>query len=314
MSILSRNLISNRTSRVPFSSHSIHTIKTPNFSRVSISNYLPNSSHLQFLFLQRCRVSASIGSFGSHRWQIKAFESNGVIEDNQRPLRFNFDYFLSVSEVTCLVSAAVVSIVCLVNLAFFKQKNLGLVALGNRVLVWLLAGAVVLGTAIRRRQWRRVCGIPVNSSAVGPGNVNVIQRIEKLEESLRSATTIIHMLSRQLEKLGIRFRVTRRTLKDPIAETAALAQKNSEIARTLAAQEDRLEKELVEVQKVLLAMQDQQQKQLELILTIAKSGKLLGPQRDTNQGSGAKESHDSKQKGQQVEAAAGKKGKNNDKV
>lgn len=38
-------------------------------------------------------------------------------------------------------------------------------------------------------------------------------------------------------------------------QTAALAQKNSEATRALAEQEDILEKELGEIQKVLLAMQ-----------------------------------------------------------
>lgn len=38
-------------------------------------------------------------------------------------------------------------------------------------------------------------------------------------------------------------------------KTAALAQKNSEATRALAVQEDNLEKELGEIQKVLLAMQ-----------------------------------------------------------
>lgn len=109
----------------------------------------------------------------------------------------------------------------------------------------------------------------------GGMDVNLFERIEKLEEDLRSSATIIRVLSRQLEKLGIRFRVTRKALKEPIAETAALAQKNSEATRALAVQEDILEKELGETQKVLLAMQEQQQKQLELILAIAKNGKLL---------------------------------------
>lgn len=38
-------------------------------------------------------------------------------------------------------------------------------------------------------------------------------------------------------------------------QTAALAQKNSEATRALAMQEDILEKEIGEIQKVLLAMQ-----------------------------------------------------------
>lgn len=44
-------------------------------------------------------------------------------------------------------------------------------------------------------------------------------------------------------------------------KTAALAQKNSEATRALAAQNERLEKELGEVQKVLLAMQVHHNKQ-----------------------------------------------------
>lgn len=112
---------------------------------------------------------------------------------------------------------------------------------------------------------------PGRSSGSG---VNLLERIEKLEEDLRSSTTIVRVLSRQLEKLGIRFRVTRRAMKDPIAAATALAQKNSEATRALAVQEDILEKELGEIQNVLLAMQDQQAKQLELILAIGKAAKL----------------------------------------
>lgn len=48
--------------------------------------------------------------------------------------------------------------------------------------------------------------------------VNLLERIEKLEEDLRSSATVVRVLSRQLEKLGVRFRVTRKALKDPIAE------------------------------------------------------------------------------------------------
>jgi len=53
--------------------------------------------------------------------------------------------------------------------------------------------------------------------------VNFLQRIEKLEEDLKSSLTVVRVLSRQLEKLGIRFRVTRKTLKDPIAEVTTLS-------------------------------------------------------------------------------------------
>ncbi|KAI9165275.1 hypothetical protein LWI28_010929 [Acer negundo] len=87
----------------------------------------------------------------------------------------------------------------------------------------------------------------------------------------------------KLEKLGIRFRVTRKALKEPISQTATLAQKNSEATRTLAMQEEVLEKELGEIQKVLLAMQEQQHKQLDLILAIGKTGKLLESRREPSQ-------------------------------
>lgn len=160
-------------------------------------------------------------------------------------------------------------------------KKAVLVELGNRVSVWgvvLLAGGVAIGAWIRKRQWRRVC----RETVKGGVEVNLLERVEKLEEDLRSSATIIRVLSRQLEKLGIRFRVTRKALKDPIAETVALARKNSEATRALAVQEDILEKELGEIQKMLLAMQEQQQKQLELILAISKTGKLWESKREQN--------------------------------
>jgi len=107
---------------------------------------------------------------------------------------------------------------CIVNWVFFRQQNLQLLELGNRGLVFLLAGAVAVGSLIRTRQWRRVCGVPTSKSKLDSENGNVIERIEKLEESMRSSTTIIRMLSRQLEKLGVRFRLHRKALKEPIAE------------------------------------------------------------------------------------------------
>lgn len=78
----------------------------------------------------------------------------------------------------------------------------------------MLAIGVLTGALIRRRrQWREtvIGGFDVTE-------VNLLQRVEKLEEDLRSSTTVVRVLSRHLEKLGIRFRVTRKSLKDPIAE------------------------------------------------------------------------------------------------
>lgn len=77
-----------------------------------------------------------------------------------------------------------------------------------------LVMAVGIGAWIRRRQWRRVS----RETVKGGLEVNLFERIEKLEEDLRSSVTIVRVLSRQLEKLGIRFRVTRKALKEPIAE------------------------------------------------------------------------------------------------
>nr|GMC63946.1 ATP synthase subunit B 1 like [Ipomoea batatas] len=226
---------------------------------------------------------------GTRRWHavnVKAFESDATERGKTLPdyeFNFNFDAFLSVLEFICLASSAAVSIALAVNSWFFGR-------FGNRVLVGqcvVLVGGMAIGAVIRRRQWRRICNAEFSRPGGGQGStagVNLVERIEKLEEDMRSSTTIIRVLSRQLEKLGTRFRVTRRNLKDPITETAALAQKNSEATRELAVQGEVLEKELGEIQKVLLAMQDQQQKQLELILAIGKTSKLWdnkqGPSQD----------------------------------
>ncbi|KAH6822051.1 transmembrane protein [Perilla frutescens var. hirtella] len=186
---------------------------------------------------------------------------------------FNFDDFLSIFEFLSLASSAAISLYVAVSCGV--QKGAGFGWAGSKIFVWqcvVLVASVVVGTVIRRRQWRRVCGAGFSKGA------NLLRRVEKLEEDLRSSATLIRVLSRQLEKLGIRVRATRQALKDPISETAALAQKNSEVTRALAAHEDILEKELGEIQNVLLAMQDQQQKQLELILAIGKARNLFNTQ------------------------------------
>lgn len=104
----------------------------------------------------------------------------------------------------------------------FAARRAAFGAAGDRVLGWLvvaLVGGVASGAWVRRRQWRRVFEQP---GTVGGANVNLVERIEKLEEDLRSSATMIRVLSRQLEKLGIRFRVTRKALKEPIAEVIGL--------------------------------------------------------------------------------------------
>ncbi|KAK4411690.1 hypothetical protein Sango_0242000 [Sesamum angolense] len=169
---------------------------------------------------------------------------------------FSFDAFLSTIEFFSLASSAAISVYVALRSGVQQGGVLGRV--GSNILVWqcvVLVSSVVVGAVIRRRQWRRIFGAGFSSGSVSYG-VNLLGRVEKLEEDLRSSATIIRVLSRQLEKLGIRVRVTRKALREPISETAALAQKNSEATRALAVQEDILEKELGEIQKVLLAMQN----------------------------------------------------------
>lgn len=132
-------------------------------------------------------------------------------ETRNPPGNFGADFFLSVVESICLVSSAAVSIVLAVRRSVFE-------GLGDRVLVWVvvvLICGVAIGSLIRIRQWRKFFNHAVKS---GGRDLNLVERVEKLEEDLRSSVTIIRALSRQLEKLGIRFRLTRKALKEPIAE------------------------------------------------------------------------------------------------
>lgn len=215
-----------------------------------------------------------------HRFTSYTVHTNSFPRQSQTYVAdSNFDSFLSFLELSALLSSLVVSVTVAVTAIWKKELYL---AIGNRVAPWsllLLVAGVLTGALIRRRKWRET----VLNGGVSVSEVEFLQRIEKLEEDLKSNATVVRVLSRQLEKLGIRFRVTRKGLKEPITETASLAQKNSEAARALALQSDILEKELGEVQKVLLAMQEQQQKQLDLILAIAKAGNLWESQRETSE-------------------------------
>ncbi|KAG6768464.1 hypothetical protein POTOM_027381 [Populus tomentosa] len=285
---------------------------------------------------------------------LKAYQSDPTIP-TQDSKQFNLDQFLSVAELLCIFSSSIITISYALNYTVLNSKRGVLGVIGsNTGFAWgmvVMVSGVVIGAWIRRRQWWRVSRETGREGS--RESLNLVGRIEKLEEDLRSSATIIRVLSRQLEKLGIRFRVTRKALKEPIAEvpiffsflffsflmllitekdkgpefghgftddclngslllllkfyslessakvslilllrtllltsfnlclkTAALAQKNSDATRALAVQEDILEKELGEIQKVLLAMQEQQQKQLELILAIGKSGKLWDNRRE----------------------------------
>ncbi|KAF8402098.1 hypothetical protein HHK36_013050 [Tetracentron sinense] len=273
MSVAVSNLLTNSHSNLCFYFINFHgdPLKNPNFTLHLSSKHAPNPQH--FKILGHRDSNRKLESFKTRQWGLRAFELDGAIQRDEQE-KLNFDAFLSIAEVLCIAPSAVLSIGCAVNWVFLNSQKSFQVSLVNRVLVWqvvLLLGAVAIGALIRRRQWRKICR---DSFKSGGSSFNLVERIEKMEEDLRGSATIIRVLSRHLEKLGIRFRVTRKALKKPIAEAAALAQKNSEATRALAVQEDILEKELGEIQKVLLAMQEQQQKQLELILAFAKAGKL----------------------------------------
>ncbi|KAJ8625009.1 hypothetical protein MRB53_033539 [Persea americana] len=283
MSVAVQNLITNSRS---YLFHSINANLNRSKSHLTVSS-LPYQKLQSFItILRRGSPNREFGSVKASRWGIRAFQSgDGSDESHRREWKldgFNLDAILSVAEVLCIAPSVVFSIGCALNWLLLGSQKWFQVSLMNSFLVWqhvVLVGAVGIGALICRRQWRRIY-MDSSSKFGGDASLNLVERVEKLEEDLRSSVTIIGVLSRQLEKLGIRFRVTRRTLKEPIAETAALAQKNSEATRALGMQEEILEKELGEIQKALLAMQEQQQKQLDLILAVGKSGKLIDSQQD----------------------------------
>ncbi|XP_054806921.1 uncharacterized protein LOC129309382 [Prosopis cineraria] len=248
---------------------------------ITVRHHLSNPAHLRILKLGSFKPY----NFNSFRtsadpFLLRAYDSEGSVQKDVVG-DFNLDSLLALAEFLCLLSSAVLSVGYAVNSVIVSSKK-EFLAMGNKAIVWgvlMLVGGVVIGAWIRRRQWRRICRETHKEGL----EVNLLHRIEKLEEDLKSSVTIARVLSRQLEKLGIRFRVTRKGLKEPLNETAALAQKNSEATRALVVRSDILEKELGEIQKVLLAMQEQQQKQLDLILAIGKTTKLWEGRRETSE-------------------------------
>ncbi|KAG6775376.1 hypothetical protein POTOM_018824 [Populus tomentosa] len=310
-----------------------HHLFTNSPPRITLLFSSSSSLSLRNLSLSR-HVTTSLHSSNFHfkpqtprnsfSFTLKAYQSDPTIH-TQVSNQFNLDQFLSIAELLCIFSSSIITISYALNCTFSKTGALGVIGI-NTGFAWgmvVMVSGVVIGAWIRRRQWWRIC-----RETGREGSLNLVGRIEKLEQDMRSSATIIRVLSRQLEKLGIRFRVTRKALKEPIVEvpivelnillfgwllgllvfltkylcfdielrssvnysainffqsalkTAALAQKNSEATRALALQENILEKELGEMQKILLAIQDQQQKQLELILAIGKSGRSLDNRRE----------------------------------
>ncbi|KAG0553475.1 hypothetical protein KC19_12G014300 [Ceratodon purpureus] len=126
-------------------------------------------------------------------------------------------------------------------------------------------GAILLNAFVQYRVLERLTGLPQRREITGRVDFTLKQRVDDLEENVREFVTTARGLSKQVEKLGVRFRATKRTLRDPMLETAAYAQKTSEVTTILAQREDRLEEELRGLQRALLAMQEHQVKQLALI-------------------------------------------------
>ncbi|TXG60164.1 hypothetical protein EZV62_014737 [Acer yangbiense] len=312
MSLTSHHLFTNSLPSSRLTVYFNVTLNNHNHNHLSL---LPPLNSRHFIHIsQRNPLDFTPNSKSYHSLKPLNCHDNTGITPPQTRDSFNLDSLLSISELVCLLSSTVIATGFVVNNLILGSKDAFLGLIGKRVLACGVLGLVCgvwIGSVIRRRQWWRICRETAREQP--GGSVNLVERIEKLEEDLRSYATVIRVLSRQLEKLGIRFRVTRKALKEPISQgsitpcvyvvrfsqfrlicqifvalwspfqTAALAQKNSEATRTLAMQEEVLEKELGEIQKVLLAMQEQQHKQLDLILAIGKTGKLLESRREPNQ-------------------------------
>lgn len=182
------------------------------------SNFHVSKRNLHFL------NSLNYVSLKTHHFCLRVSESESVVHrDGVANSSFNLESLLSMVESLCIFSSAVISIGFAINGAVPSSKRTVLSVMGNGVFacgVVALVFGVWIGMWIRRRQWRRIC----RETVKGGMEINLLERIEKLEEDLKSSATIVRVLSRQLEKLGIRFRVTRKSLKEPIAEVFILIQ------------------------------------------------------------------------------------------
>ncbi len=87
-----------------------------------------------------------------------------------------------------------------------------------------LWGAILLNVILRARQWqvpsKRGTRVASDSNQGLSDSTTMMKRIQQLEEDFQNTVTTSRVLSRHLEKLGVRFRVTRRSLRDPIQEAS----------------------------------------------------------------------------------------------
>lgn len=176
----------------------------------------PNTLHFRILD-QKLRSPFIFGSINAHQFCPRVSTSGGVGRRDSGDGDFDIDSLLSAAELFCLVTSLIASVAFALNSVKASSKSVFLAVFGDRIFVgaflFLVAG-VAIGAWIRRRQWNRI----YRETAKGVLEVNLVERTNKLEEDLRSSATLIRVLSRQLEKLGIRFRVTRKALKKPVEE------------------------------------------------------------------------------------------------
>ena len=180
--------------------------------------YAPCRFHstLHFQILDhKLRSPFNFGSINAHQFNPRVSISEGAGRRDGDD--FDIDSLLSAAELFCLVTSLLASVGFALNCVKASSKSVFLAVFGDRILVgailFLVAG-VAIGAWIRRRQWNRI----YRETAKGVLEVNLVERTNKLEEDLRNSATLIRVLSRQLEKLGNRFRDTRKALKKPVEE------------------------------------------------------------------------------------------------
>ncbi|MCO5611181.1 hypothetical protein L7F22_065431 [Adiantum nelumboides] len=145
------------------------------------------------------------------------------------PRQLNADAILVVSEGICI---SIASVSCLASFIMHESQDSRLVqsCLLEPIMprkadlpVWqtfFLLAALIINSILRARQWQSRGHFMNSTSKLVVADSNVEGRVLKLEEDIASSVTIIRVLSKQLEKLAVRFRVTRQTLRDPIQEVS----------------------------------------------------------------------------------------------
>ncbi|KAG8047810.1 hypothetical protein GUJ93_ZPchr0008g13071 [Zizania palustris] len=177
--------------------------------------YLPTSPSRPSLLSRACSPRSPL--------PLRASASGGPVRGGAAasPTTSVLDALFSAAELLCFAPPAICSVVCATRLVF-PSAGASLAPArplaGGRLFVVqyvLLVGAVAIGSLIRRRQWGQLCRV---ASGAAAGGVDFAGRMGKVEGSVRSMVAAVGVLSRTVEKLSVRFRVLRRTLRDPISE------------------------------------------------------------------------------------------------